>query len=125
MSTNLTTITVNSLSFNIRSEFKDVLDVLNKANYPHIQALIVAMFDLVDELYSDEYALAIYAFFPKSLAVNNRRARAAADVRKYNKREFAVQQDMEESDHQVRLIDSNTRSGGSDASHAADILSQL
>jgi hypothetical protein len=125
MSTNLITITVSARTFAVRASIRETIATLASAKYPHIQALICEFFGMVDDCLVDEFALVVHTFFPTSLIVDNRQGRATADVRKYNKRAFAVQDERDDDTHQVRLLDGKARAGGSNPALALEVLKQF
>lgn len=120
------TITIASRSFAVRSEVLELIKGKEGESWNTIQDLVCWLFDEAGDLYSDEYALAVFVWFPESTAVEaeKRRGRALADARKYSRGKFACQE--QEPDREVRILDAGSRTKArSDDEHAAQVFQML
>lgn len=119
------TINLYNSTFTVRPETLETIRELKPLNHTTVAAMLVEFFDRVEDVYSDEYALAVAIYYPKSNAWGSKRqARCATDVRKYNKAEFTVQQETK-PEKEVKHLDGGTRRASRDMAAAEDALSQI
>ena len=117
-------ITLNNRVFVVRPQTVAVIKDMRSVRFGHIQEMLVEFFNRMDDVLSDEYALAISVYFPNSNAPHARQSRCAADVRKYNNADFACMEGAKPT-KPIRHLDGGTRKTKRDVAAEAKALEAL
>lgn len=119
------TINLYNVSFSVRSLATDAIRAMAQdVTFSNIQEMVVEFFGRMgEEVWTDEYALAVAVFFKDSVAWQDKRqARCATDVRQYNKGAFKCQDGKPEP---IRHADGGKRTTTVDAASALDALAEI
>jgi len=120
------TIELMGSTFVVREEVaKDIMS-LDSSSFTNMQELIREFFDMLSDVYSDEYALAMAVYFKDSKAWNakSRQTRCSIDVRKYNESTFKCMEGVV-VDHRVRHLDGGTRATKRDVAASKNALAEI